>query len=124
MIHLDTSFLIQALRAGSPQEKRLVAWLAAGEELGISAYAWAEFLCGPVSAAAAAHAFDLLGQPVPVDHRIAERVAELFNLAGRRRGSLADCLIAATALESDAAIATENQADFTRFLSAGLTLAD
>jgi hypothetical protein len=29
-----------------------------------------------------------------------------------------------TALESDAAIATENQADFTRFLSAGLTLAD
>ena len=124
MIHLDTSFLIQALRAGSSQEKRLVAWLAAGEELGVSAFAWAEFLCGPVSAAAAAHALDLLGQPVPVDGRIAERAAELFNLAGRRRGSLADCVIAATAMESDAALATENRADFSRFLVAGLTLAD
>jgi predicted nucleic acid-binding protein len=123
VIHLDTSFLIHALRAGSAQEKALVAWLAGTEELGISAFAWAEFLCGPVSPSAASRALDLLGAPVPLDQATAERAAELFNLGGRRRGSLADCLIAAAAMEAGASLATENAADFRRFVPAGLTLA-
>ncbi|HUR33266.1 MAG TPA: PIN domain-containing protein [Vicinamibacterales bacterium] len=124
MIHLDTSFLIHALRAGSHQEQQLVAWLSGSEQLGVSAFAWAEFLCGPVSPAAAAHALELLGQPVPIHRAIAEKAAELFNGAGRRRGSLADCLIAAAAIESGAALATENRNDFARFLTAGLVLAE
>ena len=92
-------------------------------DIGSHALATAEFLCGPVSSAAAGDALELLGQPVPVERQIAERAAELFNLGGRRRGSLADCLIAATAMESGAALATENRNDFARFVTAGLVLA-
>ncbi len=54
MIHLDTNFLIDALVPGSAQEAQLVGWLGAGETLGISALAWGEFLCGPLSPAAEA----------------------------------------------------------------------
>lgn len=124
MIHLDTSFLIHALRDSSAQEKALVGWLSAGEDVGVSAFAWAEFLCGPVSASAAAQALTLLGEPVPVDRAVAARAAELFNLGGRRRGSLADCLVAAVAIEAGASLATENRSDFIRFAQAGLTLAE
>jgi hypothetical protein len=48
-IHLDSSFLIHALRPGSAQERRLLGWLNESSELGVSDFAWAEFLCGPVS---------------------------------------------------------------------------
>jgi len=47
----------------------------------------------------------------------------LFNRAGRRRGSLLDCMIAAIALRAGAALATANQADFRRLRAAGLRLA-
>ena len=49
--------------------------------------------------------------------------AMLFNRAGRRRGSLLDCMIAAIALRAGAALATANQADFRRLRAAGLRLA-
>jgi predicted nucleic acid-binding protein len=124
MIHLDTSFLIHALRRGSAQEKQMVAWLSGAEQLGVSTLAWAEFLCGPVPAAAAAHALELLGEPVPLDRATAEHAAELFNAGGRRRGSLADCLIAAAAIQAGATLATQNRSDFARFTAAGLVLAD
>lgn len=51
MIHLDTSFLIRAMRRGSREDARLRGWLRRGEPLGVSAIAWAEFLCGPVALA-------------------------------------------------------------------------
>ena len=50
----------------------------------------------------------------------AARGAELYNATGRRRGSLADCLIAATCLRLNAAIATDNVADFRLFEPMGL----
>lgn len=123
MIHLDTSFLIHALRPGSRQERLLLAWLSDEEALGMSAFAWTEFLCGPVSREIEEEALELLGEPVPFGRSTAETAAVLFNKGGRRRGSLGDCLVAAAAIDAAAQLATANPRDFERFVKEGLALA-
>jgi predicted nucleic acid-binding protein len=123
VIHVDTGFLIGALRRGSAEDRRLRRWLSEGEPIGISAIGWTEFLCGPVEARDVALAGQVLDEPISflaVDARSAVR---LFNLTGRRRGSLNDCMIAAIALRVDASVATTNVADFARFEPAGLRIA-
>jgi predicted nucleic acid-binding protein len=65
MIHLDTNFLIQALVPNCAAETKLQTWLGAGEDLGISAIAWSEFLCGPLTANDAALAEGLFDAPEP-----------------------------------------------------------
>lgn len=92
--------------------------------MAVSAMAWSEFLCGPVSRDAV-RAWDRLlgGEIIPTDRVVSERAAALFNLTGRRSRSLPDCLIAATALEHRAPLATLNRQDFEPFLPHGLTLA-
>jgi predicted nucleic acid-binding protein len=120
VIVLDTSFLIRALARGSTQDARLREWLRKGEELGMSAIAWAELLCGPIES----EQIDLARRVVPRRLAFSEEdaivAARLFNETGGRRGSLTDCMIAATALRLDAPLATENRADFRRFEPAGL----
>lgn len=37
-----------------------------------------------------------------------------FNASGRRRGTFVDCLVAACAIDADAALATANPDDFAR----------
>ena len=123
MILLDTSFLIRALVAGSAQDRQLRHWLAYQEPIGISSIAWAEFLCGPVQAAMLEVVRRFVTVRTAFDEDDALLAAELFNGSGRRRGSLADCMIAATAIRARAALATANVADFRRFCSAGLELA-
>lgn len=120
MIVLDTSFLIRAMTRGSPQDLRLREWLAAGEPLAMSAIAWAEFLCGPIEAGHADLASRVVPQRLAFGDEDAALAAQLFNAAGRRRGSLTDCMIAASALRAGAPLATENPADFRRFEAAGL----
>ena len=123
MTHLDASFLIRALAEGTPQDRRLRAWLAAGESLGMSAVAWAEFLCGPVEAADLDLVDRVVRDRVAFGEAEAALAARLFNESGRRRGSLADCMVAASAIRAGAPLATENPKDFRRFASAGLSLA-
>lgn len=123
MIHLDTNFLIDALVLGSQQEARLVGWLSTGETLGISAVAWGEFLCGPLSPAADALARQLLPVAEPLMRVDAEQAAELFNLTGRRSKSYADCCIAAVAIREKAGLATGNVSDFAPFAAHGLRIA-
>lgn len=123
VIHLDTSFLVRALVRDSPQDGRLRAWLGAGEPLGMSAIAWAEFLCGPVEAPLLELVAQIVPRRIPFTEDEAALAAELFNASGRLRGSLADCMIAATAICGKAALATENAADFRRFRTAGLQIA-
>lgn len=120
MIHLDTSFLIGALMRGADEDATLRAWIHDGEALGIASLAWAEFLCGPVPPEAVDVAATLLGEPLPFGTEEATLTARLFNESGRRRGSLVDCMIAATAIQNDAALATSNRADFRGLEALGL----
>ena len=124
MIHLDTGFLISALRRGSAEDRRLREWLAQSQAIGISAVGWAEFLCGPVDVHDVELAARVLDEPVALLAPDAGMAAELFDLAGRRRGSLNDCMIAATALRAGASVATTNLTDFRRFEPAGLRVMD
>lgn len=122
MTHLDTSFLVLALHRGSVADRSLRAWLRRGERVGTSAVAWAEFLCGPVSEDVIVLASELVGEPASFASAEAALTATLFNAGGRRRGSLADCMIAASAIRSGASLATANADDFVRFKTHGLAL--
>ncbi|HLA77332.1 MAG TPA: PIN domain-containing protein [Vicinamibacteria bacterium] len=122
MIHLDTSFLIRALVRGSTEDQLLRDWLRKGEPLGMSTVAWAEFLCGPVDVAQRQMVDLIVSQRTPFAEDDAVLAARLFNDSGRRRGSLADCMIAAAAIREKAPLATKNPSDFERFRSAGLRI--
>jgi predicted nucleic acid-binding protein len=122
-IHLDTSFLIHALGHATEEAVRLTQWMKAGRRFNISAMAWAELMCGPLDPEEQAFARALLPEPAPLGALDAELGAELFNATGRRRGSLNDCLIAATAIRVGASLATSNTDDFERFAPHGLELA-
>ena len=123
MIHLDTSFLIRALAPGSQEDAQLREWIGANEPLGMSTVAWAEFLCGPINDAALSVASMVVGRQSPFTEETALIAARLFNGSGRRRGTMIDCMIAATALAEEAAVATSNPDDFSRFEAFGLALA-
>lgn len=112
MIHLDTSFLIRALVRGSRQDTQLREWLSNETPLAISAIAWAEFLCGPLAADDLSLAAAVVGEAVPLTADHAVLAAELFNAAGRKRGSFLDCLIASVAIGEGAELATANPKDF------------
>ena len=120
MIHLDTSFLIRALVRGSEQDQRLREWLRKGETVGMSAVAWAEFLCGPLDAAQLQLVERTVPRRAPFTEDDALLAARLFHDAGRQRGSRADCMIAASAIRAQAPLATENPGHFRRFHAAGL----
>lgn len=123
MIQLDTNFLIRGLVPGSEQDEELRQWLKAGTRLGISAIAWAEFLCGPVTGDDAELAKRVVTDRLPFSEEDAVMAAELFNRSGRKRGTLADCMIAAVAVRAEAPLATVNISDFERFTPHGLELA-
>jgi predicted nucleic acid-binding protein len=122
MIHLDTNFLVQALISNSVAASRLQAWRGDGEDLGISAIVWSEFLCGPLAQDDEKLAQLLFPSPEPFLASDAHKSAELFNATGRRSRSLADCQIAAIALRCNASLATADVSDFTPFQTHGLTI--
>jgi predicted nucleic acid-binding protein len=122
-IHLDTDFLIRSLRRDSTVDGTMRSWLEEDTALAMSTVAWAEFLCGPVTDSMLDLAARLVPERIAFDDRDATLAARLFNASGRRRGSLADCMIAATAIRHDAALATLNTTDFRPLEPAGLRLA-
>lgn len=123
-IHLDTNVLILGLATRHPLRADIARWRRGGVVLATSGMAWAEFLCGPVTADSVRNWAALLeGTIVPVNQRVAERASVLFNHTGRRSRSLPDCIIAATAILQGARLATLNHADFARFAANGLELA-
>jgi predicted nucleic acid-binding protein len=122
-IHLDTDFLIRSLRRDSTVDGTMRSWLEEDAALAMSTVAWAEFLCGPVTDSMLDLAARLVPERIAFDDRDATLAARLFNASGRRRGSLADCMIAATAIRHDAALATLNTTDFRPLEPEGLRLA-
>lgn len=114
MIHLDTSFLIRAMARGSGEATLLKKWLAS-HPIAMSAIAWTGFLCGPVEPGHLDFLSRILGEPIPFLPDDAVLAAKLFNVGGRRRGTLVDCMIAATAIRSNASLATANREHFERF---------
>lgn len=111
---LDTTVLIDVLRG----DETAVAWLSGQDEVpACSEVTRAEVLRGVRSGerAATERLLNAL-RWIPVDDRVSRRAGEL----GRkhRRGhalAVADLLIAATALELDAALATANTKHFPMF---------
>jgi predicted nucleic acid-binding protein len=124
MIHCDTNFLVRASVPGSAEALKLRRWLDSNELLAISAVAWMEFLNGPITPDQIAE-FKLIltGGVIPFGPSEAVLASFIFNQTGRRRASKIDCMIAASAINSSAALATCDLSDFNNFLFAGLVLA-
>ena len=112
LIHLDSSFLINALRPGSREADELSRCMSLGMRIGISVIAWSEFLCGPLEVENRDFAARVVGVPEPFIAADAQMAADFFNVSGRRKGHLADCMIAATAMRLGAGLATTNPRDF------------
>ncbi len=119
---LDTNFLIAALQPGSQADMQLRHWLRNNERLGVCSLVWAEFLCGPLTPAQSALADTMISWKEAFAAVDAPLAAKLFNLTGRRRGTMTDCMIAAVALRHSAVLATFNQDDFLPFVTVGLKL--
>ena len=103
--------------------QKILAWLQAGKSVATSAVAWSEFCNGPLSKAQKDAAFAVLDRHITAfTWREAEEASRLFNLSGRRRGSHADCMIAAAAIVSGVPLATFNTEDFWRLVPFGLML--
>jgi predicted nucleic acid-binding protein len=123
VIHLDTNLLIDLVTAHSDQVAEVRRWIKNGELLVASAVAWSEFCNGPHTREQknAVRAI-LRGGIKSFDVEQAEQASRLFHYTGRRRGSHADCMIAAAALCSRQPVATRNIKDFEKFVPYGLRL--
>ena len=123
MIHLDTNILIDIVTTGSPQVEMVRRWLHEGKKLAASAIAWSEFCNGPHSSEQKNAVFAILQREVHAfDTSQAELASRLFHLTGRKRGSHADCMIAAAAMSHGIPVATRNIKDFQKFIPHGLKL--
>lgn len=122
LIYLDTNFLIEAQKAGTPSNRKFGAFLENGDTFEVSAIVWAEFLCGPLQLGEEDNARIIVGARNPVTEHQAELAAKMFDQTGRRSRSLADCIIAAGAILAGIPLATENMSDFQRFVPFGLVL--
>ncbi len=123
MIHLDTNILIDLVTVASPQVALVRDWLADGKLLAVSSIAWSEFCNGPHSRQQKDAVRAILnGGVVAFSEEHAEHASRLFHYTGRRRGSHADCMIAATALCCRNPVATRNIRDFEKFIPHGLMM--
>ena len=122
-LHLDTNALIALSDPSHALFQIIEQRLREGWIAGTDVVAWHEYVRGPLLAEDRERALLIVEYRVGALTRdIAEQAATLFNGSGRRRGSTADCLIAAACIREDAQLITQNTQDFVPFLSQGLKL--
>ena len=99
-----------------------MAWTRAGEILVTTATSWYEFLCGPVNEAQVSAMRAFVHRILPFDEAQAAEAARLYNATGRKRALRVACMIAGSALQADALMATNNLTNFAPFVAHGLKL--
>lgn len=123
LLLLDTNVLIAL---GDPEDvlfQFTEQAMRAGARACTCSVAWHEYVRGPLVKVDRDRALRVIESRIfPLDRSHAEFAADLFNQTGRRRGSTADCLIAAVAVEHDAELLTGNKEDFRLFVPHGLRL--
>jgi predicted nucleic acid-binding protein len=122
-ILLDTNALIALSDSTDSLFQYIEMALRAGAQACTCSVAWHEYVRGPLLDKDQDRALRVIESRIfSLDRRHAEVAAELFNQTGRRRGSTADCLIAANAVCHKAELLTRNLADFRPFVALGLSL--
>lgn len=122
-LHFDTNELINISSTTSDLGEKMLPWLKQGNIAAISTITWSEFCNGPIPLAKKQLIEQILGDNIiEFTQPMAETASFLFNKTGRRRSSHSDCMIAATAIISDASLCTQNIKDFERFIPFGLHL--
>lgn len=114
LIHLDTSFLIDALVGPRRKGKQLRTWFERGEIVTLSSPVLYEWLRGPRTPEEMEDQERLfpVADTVPVDGAVSALAARLYRAVRSPRGREIDLLIAACAIEHGAALATLNPRDF------------
>jgi predicted nucleic acid-binding protein len=121
-LHFDTNELINISSTTSDLGEKMLPWLKQGNIAAISTITWSEFCNGPIPLAKKQLIEQILGDNIiDFTQPMAETASFLFNKTGRR-SSHSDCMIAATAIISDAPLCTQNIKDFERFIPFGLHL--
>ena len=112
---MDTTVLIDVLRNRNDRRRLLASLVLSGQELATSAICVAEVYGGMRRGEEVATRALLAGiEQIPVSAAIGERAGNLkadFRRLGQTR-SIADMIVAGTALERGCALATDNQKDF------------
>ncbi len=122
-LHLDTNCLIDLLLGGNKTRSILKSKLQTGWICSTSAIAWHEFVSGLLNSEQKQDIWDFLeGRILPLDFKIAELASEIFNKSGRKKGSRADCIIAATAIHHKSTLLTWNKTDFKNIKKLGFAL--
>lgn len=124
LVALDANFLVAARKRGSKEGSRLERWFQLDCVIEISAVAWSEYLCGPVSDDEVVICRGLIARVESFVEKDAALAGQLFNDTGRRSRSHADCMIAAHAIRREAVLATLNWRDFRLFERFNLQLLD
>jgi predicted nucleic acid-binding protein len=121
---LDTTVLIDTLRNRNQRRQLLAGLVVSGHALAVSTISIAEVYSGVrAGEEQATHTLLVNLNWIPVSGAIAERAGRLkaaFRSQGQTR-SIADMIVAATALENGCTVATDNRKDFQML---GLTFVD
>ncbi|MFN2508692.1 MAG: type II toxin-antitoxin system VapC family toxin [Chthoniobacterales bacterium] len=115
MLELDANFLVAVLRGDTRATNLAEGWLLRNEDIVMSAIAWSELLCGPLTGEEKERARLIVSRIEPFTADDATLAADLFNKTGRRSRSHADCMIAAAAIRRGSILATLDRPGFERF---------